>query len=259
LFEGDNAVASKRGEIKRGKLDLEERIRRHQKRAATIAAGKLARETAEVAARNQAAKNESGRNESGRNEAGEKPTRKRVANRVVQVGLGEVGRMQVEATAVVGDVVDGGRGVTPMTVAPWIDQMVTRIGMAVRRGEFERAVALIKDIDQKGLDYDPKLAQQVKLDDFVSDHFEPHLAGILSNLGLLTFRQVLALRPGELAAMPGMGPTWVERVVAFCRTRFEWHDGRLAMGPRDGYRDPGTERAGGRGGRPVNRAFVEEW
>lgn len=146
-------------------------------------------------------------------------------------------------------------GQTPQTVATWIEQMETKICKALRRGEFHRAVALVGEVERRGLDYDPANDVQVGLDEFLSAHFDSQLASVFARNGVLMFRQLLNYRPDQLLELDGVGPLWADKVVAFCRAHFSRADGRLATRPGDGYRPSGTLAPGEK--QRVNRGFVE--
>jgi hypothetical protein len=191
--------------------------------------------------------------------AKKKATPKRSSNRVCQVSVSGAVTERVEAMAVLDGSVSvssaDGNGGTPRTVASWIEQMETKISKALRRGEFGRARELVNEVERRGVSYDPESDVEVGIDDFIAAHFDQKVAGMLGRCGVLTFRQLLNLRPDELRAMSGIGGLYADRLIAFCRAHFKWQDGQLATGPRAGYRYAGTLPPGQKP--KINRSFGE--
>lgn len=146
-------------------------------------------------------------------------------------------------------------GATPKTIALWVEQMMTKIEKAVMRGEFDRAVTLIREVERRGVDYDPERDVEVGIDDFLSAYFDLHMSSAFARNGVLTFRQLLQFRSEELLQLDGIGQGYAEKATTFCRANFHWQDGRLSTGPRDGYRPASNLPVGEK--RRVNRGFVE--
>jgi seryl-tRNA synthetase len=146
----------------------------------------------------------------------------------------------VEGVEVVSDTVaevssdQAARMVDLPKLTPWIDQMVARVVICLRNGQVERAVELCREVEHKGVDYDPQRDQRLELDTMLCDVFG-QVADVLARRGIMTVRQLLSLTRDQLFGLDNIGPVVGKRIVEILERQFTESHGRLLNYPA-GYR-----------------------
>lgn len=184
-------------------------------------------------------------------ERAKRPKVEKRAKVVAESGADSVSSVEEGSEVVSGAKLEpGARMVDLPKLRPWIDQMAERVVICLRNGQVDRAVELCREVETKGVDYDPQRDQPLELDMMLCDVFG-QVADVLARRGILTVRQLLSLTRDQLFGLENIGPIIGKRIVEILERKFTESHGRLLNYPA-GYRNREVVPSGQK---KVNRKF----
>lgn len=105
-------------------------------------------------------------------------------------------------------------------LSDWADRVVNLIAVALRTGNFDVARHHLEQLERRGLNYCDKTPETVTVETFIAQIFDDRTATTLERNGVMTFGDLLNLRPETLMGFPNIGPSTVQTILAVCREHF---------------------------------------